>query len=592
MMLKKYALLSLLFLLSVIPVCAQNTQRFSVVSFEPDPFDMTAQSDKHKKVDGNGSNYAIIKVTSNNPDDELTAYNFNFGNLRSIVEQHDRELWVYVQRNAKMVTISRAGYATVNRYDLKTTIESGKTYVMQLSSAGRVVYTQMTQFSVEPANTKAVVMVKSQREGAVEELFGTTDDTGGVAKSLEFGSYTYRIMAENYHPVEGRFTLNDRQSIHVERVSLRPNFSEVTLTVAAEADIFVNGEKKGRRQWTGILKAGNYQVECRQTYHHSSMQYIAVEENDNRTITLTPPQPITGTLAISSRPLGARIKVDGKGYGLTPQNLNEILIGRHTIELTRENYRPETQTVEVKENQTTNVEVQLNDIARMTIQSTPAGATLYINGEKKGRTPYSEEMASGDYEIRLTRYPYRDFSQRLHLDSSNPDVTLKLMRQNQRPNSIYVQGSFQVGSLIGFGGNVGGYISNVNIEASLVKGIGKETVYMNDGKYTHTDKLTPQIIAFRAGYGIVLGSKLRFTPQIGGGSLSVSGDELTGTAICAMAGVRGEYAFSSYVGLSLTPEYQFAVSKKEVFQQLSAVSSTIKGWGSGFNIRLGFYVYF
>ena len=579
------------FLLMAGSVMAQQKLKFSIASFESDPFDMTAQNDEYKKVDGNGSLYAIIKVTSNNPDDQLKAYNFNFGNLRSIVEQHDQELWVYVQRNAKMVTISRQGYATVSRYDLRTTIEAGKTYVMQLSTQGRVVYTQMVQFTVEPANVKAVVMVKKQN-AANEEMLGTIDDTGGVAKSLEFGSYTYRVMAENYHLSEGRFTLNDRKAIHTEKVSLKPNFSEITLTVDSEADIYVNEEKKGRRTWKGILKAGNYHVECRQTYHRSSSQYITVEENDNHTFTLTPPTPITGTLAITSRPLGASIRIDGRDYGKTPQNLNDMLIGRHTIELTRENYRPETQTVEVKENQTTNVEVQLNDIAMMTIQSLPTGATLYINGDKKGKTPYTEEMASGDYNIRLVRYPYRDYSKSVHLDSSNPEVTLKMTRQNQRPYSLYVQGSFQAGSMMGFGGNIGGYISNVNVEVGYTKGLGKETIYMNDGSNSSTCEVAPQLLSFRVGYGIVSGSRLRFTPQIGAGSLTVSGNEITGTAICGFIGVRGEFAFSSIIGLSLAPEYQFAVSKKDVYKQLSEVSSKIKGWGNGFNARLGLYLYF
>lgn len=570
---------------------AQQKLKFSVASFEADPFDMTAQNEQYEKMDGNGSLYAIIKVTSNNPDDQLKDYNFNFGNLRSIVEQHDQELWVYVQRNAKMVTISRSSYATVSRYDLKTTIEAGKTYVMQLSTQGRVVYTQMVQFAVEPANVKAVVMVKKQN-AANEEMLGTIDDTDGVAKSLEFGSYTYRVMAENYHPTEGRFTLNDRQAIHTEKVSLRPNFSEITLTVDSEADIYVNEEKKGRRTWRGILKAGNYHVECRQTYHRSSSQYITIEENDNRSFTLTPPMPITGTLAITSRPLGASIRIDGRDYGKTPQNLNDMLIGRHTIELTRENYRPETQTVEVKENQTTNVEVQLNDIAMMTIQSQPTGATLYINGDKKGKTPYTEEMASGDYNIRLVHYPYRDYSKSVHLDSSNPEVTLKMTRQNQRPYSIYVQGSFQAGSMMGFGGNIGGYISNVNVEVSYTKGIGKETVYMNDGSESHLQEVSSKIMALRLGYGIISGSRLRFTPQLGCGLLSAYGDNLAGTAICGTVGVRAEYAFSSHFGLNLTPEYQFALSKKEVYQQLSDVSPKVKGWGNGFNARLGFYIYF
>ena len=163
----------MLAILLALPAVAQSKLRFSVVGFELDVTDFSAQSPEYKKVDGSGSLYAIIKVTSNNPDDDLREYNFNFGSLKHIVDdQHDGELWLYVQRNAKTVTITRKGYAPIQRYDLRTTIQPGKNYVMQLSAAQRPTYKQMVKFAVKPAKTKAVVLVKSAKEGAVEELFG------------------------------------------------------------------------------------------------------------------------------------------------------------------------------------------------------------------------------------------------------------------------------------------------------------------------------------------------------------------------------------------------------------------------------------
>ena len=125
-------LLLLLLLLGATDMNAQN-RKFSVVSFGLDQFDLTARNDQYKKIDGNGSLYAIIKVTSTNPDDNLSEYRFNFGNMNHQVVQKDGELWVYVQRNAKMVTINRQGFTTINKYDLGTTIEEGKTYTMVLS---------------------------------------------------------------------------------------------------------------------------------------------------------------------------------------------------------------------------------------------------------------------------------------------------------------------------------------------------------------------------------------------------------------------------------------------------------------------------
>ena len=48
-------ILSLLFLLLGLTGVQAQQRKFSVASFENDPFDLTAKNDQHKKIDGNGS---------------------------------------------------------------------------------------------------------------------------------------------------------------------------------------------------------------------------------------------------------------------------------------------------------------------------------------------------------------------------------------------------------------------------------------------------------------------------------------------------------------------------------------------------------
>ncbi len=378
----RIAAVLLLLLLGAASSMAQPRQKFSVVSFELDQFDLTAKNEQYKKVDGNGSLYAIIKVTSTNPDDDLKAYNFNFGNMNSLVEQHDGELWVYVQRNAKMVTISRQGYTTINRYDLQTTIEEGRTYTMQLSSQGPIVQKQMVFFQISPADSRAVVMIKGSGANAVEEML-STNASGQLAKSMSLDVYTYRVMAENYYPSEGRFTLNDPVQTHEETVTLRPRFSMITLAVDTDADIYVDGELKGRRSWKGPLNPGNYKVECRQQNHRPSTQSISVEENRPQTFTLQVPAPITGSLSVISEPFGANISIDGKDYGTTPKNITDLLIGSHQVKLSKAGYNDLTQTVIVKENEFSEVKVTLNNVPIVTTPVTTDEKTFMVTGHGK-----------------------------------------------------------------------------------------------------------------------------------------------------------------------------------------------------------------
>jgi hypothetical protein len=192
---------------------------------------------------------------------------------------------------------------------------------------------------------------------------------------MEYGTYTYRVMAENYYPSEGRFTLNNQNETHREDVMLRSNGANVTLSVDADADIYVNNTKKGTRSWTGSLKAGNYQVECRQVNHRPSSQNITVTEGKDEVVTLTPPTPITGVLAISSSPINASIKIDGKDYGTTPRNITDLLVGQHTVMLSLSGYNDEQSTIEIKEQQTTDLSLTLKEGSNK-IATATAGASL------------------------------------------------------------------------------------------------------------------------------------------------------------------------------------------------------------------------
>lgn len=597
----KQLLPALFFLLTIftVPLCAQDKLRFSIASFEQDPFDLTAQNDAYKKIDGSGFAYAIIKVTSNNPNDNLKAYNFNFGNLRHSVVDRDGELWVYVQKNAKMVTISRTGYNTVNKYDLKMTLESGKTYIMQLSTTGPVVYTQMVQFVVRPSDAGAVIVVKNSTQDATEMMLGTVDTSGELAKSLAYGTYTYKVIATNYHVSEGRFTLKNRTQIHKEEIVLRPNFSRITLQTNANADIFINGEKKGTGSWSGILQAGNYQVECRQEQHRNSSQYLTIGENENRTIDLAPPTPIWGSLAVTSRPLGATIHIDNHDYGVTPKNINEVLIGHHIISLSKQNYKTEIQTIEVHENQTTDVDITLTDMALMTIKSTPSEAKLSINGKEIGYTPYTADMPSGDYDIQLSKSKYRVFKQRVHLDSSNPELTLTLSRQYQQPSAFYLNVGFQAGALMGPKAALGLYLGGFNVEGFFIYGINKsESIFWN---YYGKNDNRPCEYQYSAtgfggklGYGIIVGARLRFTPQAGISIVNFADNDkmAEGYVVSGTAGIRTDIAIANNFGAFITPEYSFAAKKSKVFEQLEPLSSKIKKWANGFNVSLGLCLFF
>lgn len=669
-------------MLSSAMLYAQQKLEFNIVSFELDPFSTTAQDKRYEKVDGDGNRYAIIKVKDANGEGDLNGFTFNFGTLNSIVEIHDDELWVYVQRNAKTVTVKRPGYKTIEKYDLNTTLLPGKTYVMTLTMSRirkEVVHDitkQVLQFVVSPSNENAIVKVKKTSSSSDFELWGAVDETGSIDKIMDFGTYDYMVSAVNYESSTGRITLSDSKKTFVENVSLKPNFgflvvndlygisgaqiyvddvkigtvpycdyskrwscgehrititngelyktynstftilqgdtmrlspklesdfAQTTIRVDADAEIFIDGKSKGRKTWTGPLKAGKYVVECKQDRHRPSSIAINVKADKAETFEVPAPVAITGSLYVSSIPSGATIDIDGKEIGSTPQLIQDLPIGEHKVSLIRHNYKRETSVVKIKEGQTENLSLKLNDIAQMTIASKPDGAKLFINGVEVGTTPYSREMYSGDYQLELQLNRYKSFKELVHLDVSHPHKDIVLERQYLRSNSFYIQPFLQVGSNMSVGGAVGGYISNINIEGYYAVGLNKsEEIWWNSCSNI-SERPSPYIYkptyyGVRLGYGIALGPRFKITPQTGMGCVSIfsageSGDS-KGYATSIIAGCKVDYALNTLFGINASLEYGTIIKKSGNFNQLDEISSKIKEWSNIINCRVGLSLYF
>ena len=372
-------LLFLLLLFAAMPAAAQQMQKFHIESFGENPFDMSAREKLTARDDGTGILYAIIKVRSTVPEDDLKAYELDFDYLKDVQEMHDGILWVYVQYGAKTVTIKRNGFYTVERYDLKTTLQPGKVYDMKIKPEPKVISMQFLMFEVTPADCKGTVMFAE--EGGSEKLFGQLDDEGIAVDKLVLGRYSYRIISKNYHDSEGIVTLSTPNGKHIEQVTLRPNFARITLSVENSAEIYINGEKKGAGSWSGNLSPGTYSIECRKDNHKSTTETITVVEGKNTTHALKAPTPIVGVLSLTSAPMRAKITVDGIAHGETPNIIEGLLIGNHKVTLSKEGYETATVDITIRENETTEHKAQLTKNENTTFSGNGAGGnTFTVNG--------------------------------------------------------------------------------------------------------------------------------------------------------------------------------------------------------------------
>jgi serine/threonine protein kinase len=150
--------------------------------------------------------------------------------------------------------------------------------------------------------------------------------------------------------------------------------------------------------------------------------------------TTVPPPAVAGRLLVRSTPAGARVVLDGRDVGETPLTLRNIPRGAHTVRIARDGYVADERRVVVSAaNPAPSLTVALararrageatsiptgpaQSMAALTVESRPAGASVYLDGKLIGRTPLQvREVAVGDRDLRLELEGYRRWSSTIHV---------------------------------------------------------------------------------------------------------------------------------------------------------------------------------
>ena len=245
-----------------------------------------------------------------------------------------------------------------------------------------ILVTGEVQTVVKQARTSQYVVFNLTPPDAVVELNGELLKTeGGVAsKMVKFGTYSYRVQAPDYLLEAGSVTVDDPDNKKIVNVSLKPNFAKVSISVDNNAEIWINGEKKGIGSWTGNLGAGTYELEAKKEGHRSTLMTKDIEVTpDPQIVSLQAPIPIFGEADINSSPGMADIFLDGKNVGKTPQLISKLLIGDHQIRFVREGYEDYVSTITISENETFNIHAQLKERAASFVENSKTN-TLYYEG--------------------------------------------------------------------------------------------------------------------------------------------------------------------------------------------------------------------
>ena len=421
---------------------------------------MTARIDAPKK-DQNGDVCAIIKVVTAQtgfiwePDGlGIVSADYKTG-----------EYWLYVPYGAKRLTIKHDKLGILRDYMYPIPIEKSMVYIMelttgkvtttveaeQIASQWLVVNTDPTGADIfiddQPANqtpyqnelpigkhtyrlsrdlylpTAGVIELTANKKETVTVTmkpdFGTlnitTSPEQGATVSLD-GQPTGKVTPCTFEQVKsGEHTITLRLNMYkmaTEKVAIQaggnlnlpvtlaPTFAAVTVTTDPASDIYIAGERKGNGTWEGRLLPGIYNFEARKDKYTSASEKREVISGQPISMTLQPVAK-TGILKVMTTPTDATITLGGENKGTAPATLRDLLVGDYTLTLSLPGYATTTKTVTIAEGETAQVTETLVNGRAITVTSEPAGATLYIDGNQVGQTPYTSSLTFGSHKLQI-----------------------------------------------------------------------------------------------------------------------------------------------------------------------------------------------
>ncbi len=296
--------------------------------------DLSAQ--KYSRDDLNGRKCALVKV-------QVIAQDVTFqGNVMGDVKEQSGEYWVYMTDGTKQLKVLSRSFTPL-MYKFPEPLTGGVTYVLTLtapqSAAAASSRPKENYFllKVTPANAHVFV---DGTEKPVED--------GMVAVALPDGPHTYRVESVGYASQQDNIIMAGKKETRtVELVSTMPT---LTITAASpETEIFVNDTRRGSGSWSGELFPDDYVVEGRQAGHRTHSQKVSLKDGQSKTVAIPALGVISGYLNINYKPFDAAITIDGKDYGTTPNIVENLSVGDHSVTISAPGYTPVTLTATVSE---------------------------------------------------------------------------------------------------------------------------------------------------------------------------------------------------------------------------------------------------
>ncbi len=253
----------------------------------------------------------------------------------------------------------------------------------------------------------AAVTIETSPEDARIILDDRVMGEGLVEDEIQKGAYNVRVERTGFETREQQIEVLEDDHWYFP---LSESFIPLTVHSEVEgAEVYIDGDQAGKienQEFRTELPLGNYEVEVEKPRYATAAEEVDISTEDPRTVELNPEYNYT-RLQVQTDPDDAEIWVDGRLIGIGEAE-EEIRKGERVIQVSKSGYLESEEQVLLNQDELQRDYSLAPIMKEVELTSEPSGATVYIDGEPAGETPFRTDLNYGDREIRVAKDNYEE----------------------------------------------------------------------------------------------------------------------------------------------------------------------------------------
>jgi hypothetical protein len=249
--------------------------------------------------------------------------------------------------------------------------------------------------------------------------------------SLAAGSVTIKAVKERCLTWQQRVAVQPGRinTVHVQLTLAKGGLS--VTSVPSGGRIYLNDKPIGETPMSiNNLITGRYAVRISHPDRADYGDSITIETD--RTVRIQAVLSVRNELFIESTPLGAEVSCNNRVCGKTPCTIPNLADGIYLVRVVRDGHRAWNDSVLVRNGGTQTVRAELTPLyGRLSIESEPTGARLFVNDVAHGTTPQIvDRLSFAAYKVRMEKEGYEPIARSVVVDAERTfPLTVELLRR-------------------------------------------------------------------------------------------------------------------------------------------------------------------